>query len=50
MVQISGADEDDKPHGGTAKGQSIETSPWKKHLELFKLPVTLGDYEARSFG
>jgi DNA topoisomerase-1 len=46
MVQIGGADEDDTPRfASLQKGQSIETITLEEALELFKLPVTLGDYE-----
>ncbi|HRN48016.1 MAG TPA: topoisomerase C-terminal repeat-containing protein, partial [Niabella sp.] len=48
MVQIGGADEDDTPRfASLQKGQSIETITLEEALELFKLPVTLGDYEGK---
>ncbi|MFI5130250.1 MAG: type I DNA topoisomerase [Chitinophagales bacterium] len=46
MVQIGDADENDKPFFAALKtGQSIETISLEEALDLFKLPLTLGEYE-----
>ncbi|HET6995011.1 MAG TPA: topoisomerase C-terminal repeat-containing protein, partial [Chitinophagaceae bacterium] len=46
MVQIGEANEDDKPFFAALKqGQSIETITLEEALDLFKLPLTLGEYE-----
>ncbi|TMI78845.1 MAG: DNA topoisomerase I, partial [Bacteroidetes bacterium] len=46
MVQIGVADENEKPHfAALKKGQSIETISLEEALDLFKLPLTLGEYE-----
>jgi len=46
MVQIGVANEDEKPHfAALKKGQSIETITLEEALDLFKLPLTLGEYE-----
>jgi DNA topoisomerase-1 len=46
MVQIGVANEDEKPHfSALKKGQSIETITLEEALDLFKLPLTLGEYE-----
>lgn len=46
MVQIGEASEDDKPFFAALKqGQSIETITLEEALDLFKLPLTLGEYE-----
>jgi len=46
MVQIGFADENDKPFFAALKtGQSIETITLEEALDLFKLPLTLGEYE-----
>jgi DNA topoisomerase I len=46
MVQIGEADENDKPFFAALKtGQSIETITLEEALDLFKLPLTLGEYE-----
>ncbi|MFI5186337.1 MAG: type I DNA topoisomerase [Chitinophagales bacterium] len=46
MVQIGIADENEKPHfSALKKGQSIETITLEEALDLFKLPLTLGEYE-----
>jgi len=46
MVQIGVADENEKPHfAALKKGQSIETITLEEALDLFKLPLTLGEYE-----
>src|SRR5438477_594745 len=48
MVQIGIADENDKPHfAALKKGQSIETITLAEALDLFKLPLTLGEYEGK---
>jgi len=40
------ADENDKPFFAALKtGQSIETITLEEALDLFKLPLTLGEYE-----
>jgi DNA topoisomerase-1 len=46
MVQIGEANEEDKPFFAALKqGQSIETITLEEALDLFKLPMTLGEYE-----
>ena len=46
MVQIGVADDEEKPKYAKLKqGQSIETISLDDALELFKLPLTLGEYE-----
>jgi Uncharacterized C-terminal domain of topoisomerase IA len=48
MVQIGIADENEKPHfAALKKGQSIETISLEEALDLFKLPLTLGEYEGQ---
>jgi DNA topoisomerase-1 len=48
MVQIGIADENEKPHFAALKqGQSIETITLEEALDLFKLPLTLGEYEGK---
>jgi DNA topoisomerase I len=46
MVQIGEANEEDKPYFAALKrDQSIETISLEEALDLFKLPLTLGEYE-----
>jgi len=46
MVQIGSTDEEEKPRFAKLKpSQSIETISLEEALELFKLPLTLGEYE-----
>src|SRR5436190_5515186 len=48
MVQIGVADENEKPHfAALKKGQSIETISLEEALDLFKLPLTLGEFEGQ---
>jgi DNA topoisomerase-1 len=48
MVQIGVADENEKPHfAALKKEQSIETITLAEALDLFKLPLTLGEYEGK---
>jgi DNA topoisomerase-1 len=48
MVQIGGSDEEDTPRfASLRKGQSIETISLNEALDLFKLPVTLGEHEGK---
>jgi len=48
MAQIGLADENEKPHfAALKKGQSIETITLEEALDLFKLPLTLGEYEGK---
>ena len=48
MVQMGIADEDEKPHfAALKKGQSIETITLEEALDLFKLPLTLGEFEGQ---
>ncbi len=48
MAQIGIADENEKPHfAALKKGQSIETITLEEALDLFKLPLTLGEYEGQ---
>ena len=46
MLQIGESNEADKPHFAALKrDQSIETITLEEALDLFKLPLTLGEYE-----
>jgi DNA topoisomerase-1 len=46
MVQMGEASETEKPHyAALKKDQSIETITLSQALDLFKLPLTLGEYE-----
>lgn len=46
MVQIGEANEEEKPHFAALKrDQSIETITLEEALDLFKLPLSLGEYE-----
>ncbi|MEI9944856.1 MAG: type I DNA topoisomerase [Chitinophagaceae bacterium] len=46
MVQMGEANEEDKPFfAALKKDQSIETITFEEALDLFKLPLTLGEYE-----
>jgi DNA topoisomerase-1 len=46
MLQIGEANEEEKPFFAALKpGQSIETITLEEALELFKFPLTLGEYE-----
>ena len=46
MVQIGAQDDEEKPRFAKLKSsQSIETITMEEALELFKLPLTLGEYE-----
>ncbi|HKC36030.1 MAG TPA: type I DNA topoisomerase [Chitinophagaceae bacterium] len=46
MVQMGISDEEEKPHfAGLKRDQSIETITLEEALDLFKLPLTLGEYE-----
>jgi DNA topoisomerase I len=48
MVQLGMTDEEQKPHfAALKKGQSIETISLEEALDLFKLPLTLGEYEGQ---
>ena len=48
MVQIGNADEEEKPRFAKLKPtQSIETITYDEAMELFKLPVTLGEYDGK---
>ena len=48
MVQLGMTDDEQKPHfAALKKGQSIETISLEDALDLFKLPLTLGEYEGR---
>ena len=48
MVQIGEANEVEKPHFSALKrDQSIETITLEEALDLFKLPLTLGEYEGK---
>jgi DNA topoisomerase I len=48
MVQIGSADEEDKPRFARLKrNQSIETISLEEALDLFRLPLTLGEYEGQ---
>ncbi len=46
MIQIGGVDEEEKPRFATLRNtQSIETITFEEAMELFKLPLTLGEFE-----
>jgi len=46
MVQMGMVDDEQKPHfAALKKDQSIETITLEEALDLFKLPLTLGEYE-----
>jgi len=48
MVQIGVSNENEKPHfAALKKGQSIETITLEEALDLFKLPLSLGEYEGK---
>jgi DNA topoisomerase-1 len=48
MVQIGGQDDEEKPRYATlGRSQSIATISLEEALELFKLPHTLGEHEAK---
>lgn len=48
MVQMGEQTETEKPHyAALRKGQSIETITLSEALDLFKLPLLLGDYEGQ---
>lgn len=48
MVQIGDASEEEKPKFARLKsGQSIETISYAEAMELFKLPLTIGEYEGQ---
>ena len=48
MVQMGMIDDEQKPHfAALKKDQSIETITLEEALDLFKLPLTLGEYEGR---
>ena len=48
MVQIGDVSEDEKPLFARLKAnQSIETISYEEAMELFKLPVTLGEHEGK---
>jgi DNA topoisomerase I len=48
MVQIGSADEEEKPRFARLKrNQSIETINLEEALDLFRLPMTLGEYEGQ---
>ncbi|ANH81010.1 DNA topoisomerase I [Niabella ginsenosidivorans] len=48
MIQIGNADDEEKPRFATLrKGQSIETISFEEAMDLFKLPVTLGEHEGK---
>ena len=48
MVQMGMIDDDEKPHfAALKKDQSIETITLEDALDLFKLPLTLGEYEGK---
>jgi DNA topoisomerase-1 len=48
MVQIGSVDEEEKPRFARLKqNQSIETISLEEALDLFKLPMTLGEYEGQ---
>jgi DNA topoisomerase-1 len=48
MVQIGDASEEQKPKFARLKsGQSIETISYDEAMELFKLPLTIGEYEGQ---
>lgn len=46
MIQIGTADDDEKPRYAKLKStQSLETIVFEEAMELFKLPLTLGEFE-----
>lgn len=46
MVQIGDVSDEDKPRfAALRKNQSIETITYEEAMDLFKLPLTLGEYE-----
>ncbi|MGN6601677.1 MAG: type I DNA topoisomerase [Ginsengibacter sp.] len=48
MVQIGNAEDEEKPKFARLKAtQSIETISLEEALDLFKLPLTLGEYDAK---
>lgn len=48
MVQIGNAVDEEKPRFARLKAtQSIETITFEEALDLFKLPITLGEYEGK---
>jgi DNA topoisomerase-1 len=48
MIQIGDAESEEKPRFASLKrNQSIETITLDEALDLFKLPLTLGDYEGK---
>lgn len=48
MVQLGTADDEEKPKFAKLKaGQSIETITFEEAMELFKLPLSLGEYEGQ---
>ena len=48
MVQLGSADDEEKPKFAKLKaGQSIETITLEEAMELFKLPLTLGEHEGQ---
>ncbi|WP_207493206.1 type I DNA topoisomerase [Aridibaculum aurantiacum] len=48
MVQIGNADEEEKPRFAKLKPtQSIETITYEEAMDLFRLPLTLGEYEGK---
>jgi DNA topoisomerase-1 len=48
MVQIGEASEEEKPRFARLKsGQSIETITYEEAMDLFKLPLTIGEYEGQ---
>lgn len=48
MVQIGHADDEEKPKFATLrKGQSIETISFEDAMDLFKLPLALGEHEGK---
>lgn len=48
MIQIGATEDDDKPRFASLKtGQSIETITFEEALDLFKLPMHLGEHEGK---
>ncbi len=48
LAQIGEAEDEEKPKfASLLKGQSIETITFEEVMELFKLPRTIGEYEAK---
>lgn len=48
MVQLGTIDDEEKPRFAKLKaGQSIETISFEEAMDLFKLPITLGEYEGQ---